>query len=616
MPENNTGGKAKKVKPRYNMLQNSWYMVKIAWQAREKKVIVLCLLSAVLVLVTSLINLYIPPVILGAVGRKVGAGELIFIVAAFTLGIMLSSAAAAYVDTNIVYGKVTLRSEMLAMINRKAATTSYMNVVNDRFKKDFDRGCLSVASKRSSTEEIWDTLGGLLTDIAGFVIYLRLLSNAQPALFVVVLVTGVVSYFAANYANSFEYRYKDGTAEYKNHIDYILETEGELGAAKDIRIFGLRGWLEELYAKVMKAYTAFNGKIQNVYLGVAVLDVVLTFMRNGIAYMYLIMLVMDGKIDVAQFLLLFSAVGGFAQWVTGILKEFNNLHRQSIDISMTREFLEYDEPFKFDGGEHLRAEPGKAYEIRLENVSFRYPDADKDTLTDINLTLHPGEKLAVVGLNGAGKTTLIKLICGFLDPTRGRVLLNGRDIRDFNRADYYTMFSAVFQDFSLLPGTIAMNIAQTDDDIDMLRVKKCAAEAGIAGKIESLAESYNTYLNRQVYKDAVMLSGGETQSLMLARALYKEAPFVMLDEPTAALDPIAESQMYQKYSELTEGKSSVYISHRLVSTRFCDRIIMLGNGGIIEEGTHEELLNNNGEYSKLYNIQSRYYREEAADGEE
>lgn len=203
-----------------------------------------------------------------------------------------------------------------------------------------------------------------------------------------------------------------------------------------------------------------------------------------------------------------------------------------------------------------------------------------------------------------------------MDPTRGRVLLNGRDIRDFNRADYYTMFSAVFQDFSLLPGTIAMNIAQTDDDIDMLRVKKCAAEAGIAGKIESLAESYNTYLNRQVYKDAVMLSGGETQSLMLARALYKEAPFVMLDEPTAALDPIAESQMYQKYSELTEGKSSVYISHRLVSTRFCDRIIMLGNGGIIEEGTHEELLNNNGEYSKLYNIQSRYYREEAADGEE
>lgn len=398
MPENNTGGKAKKVKPRYNMLQNSWYMVKIAWQAREKKVIVLCLLSAV-------------------------------------------------------------------------------------------------------------------------------------------LVTGVVSYFAANYANSFEYRYKDGTAEYKNHIDYILETEGELGAAKDIRIFGLRGWLEELYAKVMKAYTAFNGKIQNVYLGVAVLDVVLTFMRNGIAYMYLIMLVMDGKIDVAQFLLLFSAVGGFAQWVTGILKEFNNLHRQSIDISMTREFLEYDEPFKFDGGEHLRAEPGKAYEIRLENVSFRYPDADKDTLTDINLTLHPGEKLAVVGLNGAGKTTLIKLICGFLDPTRGRVLLNGRDIRDFNRADYYTMFSAVFQDFSLLPGTIAMNIAQTDDDIDMLRVKKCAAEAGIAGKIESLAESYNTYLNRQVYKDAVMLSGGETQSLMLARALYKEAPLEVPKVKAGELKP-------------------------------------------------------------------------------
>ena len=616
LPENNKSWSAKKIKPKYNMFQNSCYMIKIAWQAKEKKVIVLCLLSAVLALITNLINLYIPPVILGAVEKKVGAGELIFIVAAFTLGIMLFFAATAYADTNIVYGKVTLRSEMLAMINRKAATTSYSNVVNDRFRKDFDRACLSVASKRSSTEEIWDTLGSLLTDIAGFVIYLKLLSNVQPMLFVVVLVTGVISYFAANYANSFEYKHKDETAEYKNHIDYILKTEDELGAAKDIRIFGLRGWLEELYAKVMKAYMVFNGKVQNVHMMVALLDVILTFMRNGIAYMYLIMMVLNGEIDVARFLLLFTAVGGFAQWVTGILKEFNNLHRQSIDISMTREFLEYDEPFKFAEGEPLSAERDKEYEIRLENVSFRYPGADKDTLAGINLTLHSGEKLAVVGLNGAGKTTLVKLICGFLNPTRGSVFLNGKDIRDFNRADYYTMFSAVFQDFLLLPGTIAMNIAQTDENIDLPRVRKCAAEAGIGEKIETLADGYNTYLDRQVYKDAVMLSGGETQSLMLARALYKDAPFVVLDEPTAALDPIAESKLYQKYSELTKGKGSVYISHRLVSTMFCDRIIMLGNGGIIEKGTHVQLLNNNGEYAKLYGIQSKYYKEGENDDEE
>lgn len=431
------------------------------------------------------------------------------------------------------------------------------------------------------------------------------------------LVTAVISYFAGNCSNRYSYKHYEEKAEYESHLRYILRTEDELGAAKDIRIFGLRGWLEELYAKTMKAYIAYKSRKLNVLLCVTLLDVILTFIRNAAAYMYLIAMVVNEKIDVATFLLLFTAVGGFAQWITGILQEFNNLHLHSINISITREFLEYEEPFRFEDGEHLEVDTDKKYEIRLENVSFRYPGACKDTLTDINLTIHPGEKLAVVGLNGAGKTTLVRLVCGFLNPNKGKVLLNGKDIRDYDRKDYYMMFAAVFQEFALLPGSIAQNIAQTDEDIDMARVKSCAVKAGIAGKIEELPGGYETHLNRQVYEDAVMLSGGETQSLMLARALYKDAPFIVLDEPTAALDPIAESRMYEKYNELANGKSSIYISHRLASTRFCDRIIMLGNSGIIEEGTHEELLKKNGEYAKLYEIQSRYYTEEDnEDGQE
>ncbi len=609
--------KTKEDKPKYNMFQNSWFMLKTAWQIKEKKMILLCLLSAGLALAGNILNLYVVPVILGYVERRAGARELILIITAFTLCTMLVSAAAAYVKNNATYVRVTIRSAILGMVNRKAATTSYSNVVTDRFKRDYEYACVSVQKQRSSTEAIWTIFQELITDIAGFAIYLSLLTSVQPMLFVVVLVTAVISYFAGNYANRYSYKHNKEGEEYESHLQYILKIEDELGAAKDIRIFGLRGWLEELYANTMKAYAAYRSRIMNVFLGVRVLDVVFTFVRNAAAYMYLIVLVVNGKIDIATFLLLFTAVGGFAQWVTGILKEFNNLHLQSINISLTREFLEYAEPFKFDEGEHLEADSDRQYEIRLENVSFRYPGADKDTLTGINLTLHPEEKIAVVGLNGAGKTTLIKLVCGFLNPTTGRVLLDGKDIRDYNRADYYTMFSAVFQEFLLLPGTIAENIAQTDENIDMSRVKLCAQKAGIAEKTAALSDGYETHLNRQVYEDAIMLSGGETQSLMLARALYKDAPFIVLDEPTAALDPIAESRMYEKYNELTRGKSSIYISHRLASTRFCDRIIMLGNAGIIEEGTHEELLKQGGEYSKLYEIQSRYYREgEKSDGEE
>ena len=358
----------------------------------------------------------------------------------------------------------------------------------------------------------------------------------------------------------------------------------------------------------MNCYIAFQKKAQSVYIWASIIDLFLAFMRNAIAYAFLISMVIQNGLSVAEFLLYFTAVGGFTGWVSGILNGLSILYKQSLDITTIRECLEYEEPFQLDTGEHIEAVMGKRYEIRLEGVSFRYPGAYNDTLTNINLTLHPGEKLAVVGLNGAGKTTLVKLICGFIDPTSGRVLLNGRDIRDYNRTDYYTMFSAVFQEFSLLAGTIATNIAQSEVDIDMQRVRECAKNAGLDVKIDRLPNGYETYLNRAVYEGAILLSGGETQRLMLARALYKNAPFIILDEPTASLDPIAESNLYQKYHNLTSGRSSVYISHRLASTRFCDRILLIDNASICEEGTHEELLRLGGKYAELYEVQNKYYK--------
>ena len=227
----------------------------------------------------------------------------------------------------------------------------------------------------------------------------------------------------------------------------------------------------------------------------------------------------------------------------------------------------------------------------------------------MNLTIHPREKLAIVGLNGAGKTTLVKLICGLLSPSEGRVLLNGDDISDFNRNKYYELFSAVFQDFSILDVTIAEEIAQCKDNIDYQRIKECIDYAGLSDTIDKLPKGLNTHIGREVYLDGVLLSGGQTQRLMLARALYKNGPILLLDEPTAALDPLAESEIYQKYSDMANKKTSLFISHRLASTRFCDRIILIEDGGVKEEGSHEDLLKLNGEYAKLFEVQSRYYKQ-------
>ncbi len=608
--------KEKAPKPKYNMAQNAWYMIKLAWKSKEKKVLVLSLLSATLAVALNLINLYVSPTILSVVERQASVSELILTIVVFVALLMLTSAASSYVNTNTLYGRITVRCEIINLLNRKMATTSYQNLNDERFKTLKIKVQETIGSNSAATEAVWTTLTDLTTNIIGFVIYVILMSSIQPLLLVMILATTIIYYLVSNRLNGWGYRHMDEDSKYATQIYYLDRCSGELSVAKDIRIFGLRSWIDELYAKSIATYTAFHSKAQGVYIWASIVDLVITFLRNALVYAYLIGLVIAGGLSVSEFLLFFSAVGGFTAWVTGILGGFNTLHKQSLDIAAVRECLEYPEPFKFEDGEPIEAEPNRLYEIKLENVSYRYPGADKDTLTGINLTLHPGEKLAVVGLNGAGKTTLIKLICGFLDPTEGRILLDGKDIRAYNRRDYYKMFSSVFQDFSLLAGTIATNVAQDTVGIDMERVKEFVDKAGLRKKVESLKDGYETYLNREVYEDAILLSGGETQRLMLARALYKDAPFIVLDEPTAALDPIAESEMYQKYNEMTSGKSSIYISHRLASTRFCDRIIMIADGGIIEEGSHEELLKADGKYAELYQIQSKYYKEGEVENEE
>ena len=326
-------------------------------------------------------------------------------------------------------------------------------------------------------------------------------------------------------------------------------------------------------------------------------------------------MVLTEDLPASEFLLYFSAVSGFTNWITILLNSASELNKISLQICRFREYMDWSEPFKFEEGKPITKDDFSQYELQLEDVSFRYPESDSDIISHMNLTIRPGEKLAIVGLNGAGKTTLIKLLCGFLDPTEGRVLLNGQDIREFNRKDYYTLFTAVFQDFSRLQVTIAQNIAQSISGIDQDRLTRCVDRAGLTQALTELPKGLDTMLGKIVGDDGIELSGGQLQRLMLARALYKDAPILLLDEPTAALDPIAENEIYQKYNEMTHGRTSVYISHRLASTRFCDRIIFLADGNIAEEGTHDDLMALGGGYCNLFNVQSKYYREGGMDNE-
>lgn len=537
-------GAKKTPKPKYNLWQNTGFMLRTS-RKYAKSVFPLCIVLALLSAGKSVAELLIAPAILNKIELSASLGSVVFTIAAFALVLMLLSGLRSYVDTNALFGRIAVRSQGIYLsISRKYAETSYPNLLNTDFLALGKKASAACDANSEASEAIWTTLTDLMTSCIGFVVYLALLTNLNLWLAALVAATTAVSYFASKRINEWGYLHRSEELELTKKIEYANKTATSREFAKDIRMFGLRGWLEDLWGSTMRLYSAFCAKRERKYIWANIIDIVLTFLRNGIAYAFLIGITVKNGLPASQFLLYFAALSGFAQWVVEILDKLSVMHKQSLDISTIREFLDWDEPFDLNGGERIAFEPNKQYEIRLDNVSFRYPTADKDTLSHINLTVHPGEKLAIVGLNGAGKTTLVKLVCGFLDPTEGRILLNGEDIRKFNRNDYYALFSAVFQEFSVLDVTVKENVAQCVDGIDETRVWQCIDKAGLTEKIQSLPKGIETHLGRRVFKDGVEFSGGQTQRLMLARALYKNAPILVLDEPTAALDPIAENDIY------------------------------------------------------------------------
>ena len=595
-----------KTKPKYNVIQNVYWMIELAWK-NQKRVPLMCILIAFTEIVIQLVQLYITPEILKRVEGHAPISSLLGTIAGFTGILFFVRGLKAYLYETEVFPRIDVRSTIIRMISKKSCRTSFPNTLNAEFIKLREKANSASSDNDKATENIWKVLTDLLMDVSGFLIYLSILSNLDPILLLLVLITCLAGFYISRRSSNWVYAHREEEEEYYAKKMYIRGKAESVVLAKDIRIFGLQDWLNELLDHVHDIYLDFRFQTEKKYFMADVTEAVLTMIRNGVAYVYLIRMTLNDGLSVPEFVLYFTAVSTFTTWVMGILHDITRLHKDSLDICTVREFLEYPEPFRFEEG--MAIPKADSYELRLENVSFRYPEADDDTIRKMNLTIHPGEKLAIVGLNGAGKTTLVRLLCGFFDPTEGHVLLNGRDIREFNRREYYQLFSAVFQEFSVLDVTVAENIAQTVENINYEKIHDCIEKAGLSALIQELPKGLDTHVGKEVFLDGVLCSGGQTQRLMLARALYKDGPILMLDEPTAALDPIAENDIYMKYNDMTQGKTSIFISHRLASTRFCDRIIFMANGTIVEQGTHESLLAQDGEYAKLFEVQSRYYQE-------
>lgn len=562
-----------------------------------------------------LLTTILPKAIIEIVAENSGLYKLGAAVLAFMGSLAILSGADIFLTKLIYHQKYQMNTFYLKRVALKGLTTDYINQENEIFRKLQTESFLCCNGNYSPLSNIYESLIRLCTSILGLSIFGAMLVQLHWGIIVFLIITALISYSLNKKIIAWTAANNQERISYQQRINYINSVSGDIRSAKDIRLYKMAVWFSDIYNRNMDGMAGWYRQLTKKLFGLSVYDSGLALLRESAAYLYLLSLIWNEQISVAEFVLYFNVVTGFSAWLGNIFSQMSSLNQINLKINYFRSYLEYPETFNRSNGLMSSADDGPKL-IELKNVSYRYEGAEHYTLQNINLTITPGEHIAIVGPNGAGKTTLIKLICGLIDPTEGQVLYDGIDLREYNRIAFYRLFSAVFQQFSIMPVTIEEIVSEaSQENIDHSKVKSCLTTAGLWNKIEQLPYGVKSQFGKTIYDDGITFSGGEIQKLLLARAMYKDAPVMLLDEPTAALDPIAESTLYKNYNKISAEKTALFVSHRLASTSFCDRILLIENGAISEEGTHKELLQRNGKYCTLFEIQAKYYRENANETE-
>jgi ABC-type multidrug transport system fused ATPase/permease subunit len=601
-------GKETGRKPKYGMLSCVAYMYRIMWKYKRSLVFV-GILKIPAATAASVLTLCIPSVLLGSLERYHKFSPIAFII----LGLVFADTLLALADSCL--GKKAEMAEFhviarLQYQHQKSLLERDFYLDYDPMVRTMDeRARRSIESNHARAVHFPMDFSDMISVVLRFFLFGACLSLLDPLIVVLLIMGCVVNIPLSVWERRRSYETQDKRNRIRKKLDYLsFQLARDFRFGKEIRLYHLGPFLSALSNRLFGEYRREREKVEQRSLAVAAFGFFVVLVRDGAAYAFLIGKALSGEMDAAGFVLYFSAISQMAGFLSDLIWKWSGISEGALQVSDYREDLEVCASLKKENGIPV---PSGPFSIEFKDVSYRYPNGERNVLKKISFRIGAREKVALVGVNGAGKTTLTKLMCGLLVPTEGEILLDGHALQEYNRDEVYELFGLIPQNYHLLPVSIARNIACTDDEdgIDREKLARCITLSGLLGKLESLPMGAQTPLNRQVNPDGTELSGGEIQKLLLARLLYRSPGCMILDEPTAALDPIAEDRMYRMYRKMAERSTAVFISHRLVSTRFCDRIFLLDAGGLAETGTHRELMAAGKKYRKLFEVQSKYYKD-------
>ena len=539
-------------------------------------------------------------------GNELGIGTIMMCIGTAFIGYALVNAARSFLTSKHGMHHIELRVELfLIQIIKKLVNMPLEQSESAEIRKLYEKASMAIFTNWGGIEGFFRYSSSLCVSTLGLIAYALIVGSIHPLIIMLLLGLSILSAYIHHLPGKYEEKVRDQMAAERITMGYIDKVVDDIPGGKDIRVFGLDKWLTQKYeGAIRKSRKLSLKKNMLVYLAKAS-ETTFDAVRNLICYVYLMMLLKQGM-SVAEFAFYLGIIAGFSSWFNQVSYNLVKLKECSHSVSEMRQYIDLET--EDEKRKEIPTNQFEKIEIVFEHVFYQYENSDVPVLEDVSFTLKEGEHKALVGLNGAGKSTLVKLMTGLYLPTKGHIYVNGIDTRELNREAYFKHQAAVFQEAFITAYSIAENIAM-EEKWDEKRIWESLVQVGLYEKVKGLDKQLETYLGKDLSEEGISLSGGEKQKLLLARAIYRNPALVLLDEPTAALDALAEAEVYELYNHTLRNRTALFISHRLASTRFCDEIILLADGKIAECGTHDNLMEKQGSYYELFKVQSKYYEQ-------